>query len=641
MELNMQFTNKIIKYLVYALIVYTLFAYVPQKVLPSSDIFIMTGIILSSFIILDLLTPSQLENFDIVEGLDDKVELIDVVKEMSQEEQIIIDGTRVLLKLSKSKGVNSLENGNEIILDTEYEFDNMYEDREDLVGIGTNKQGVKMISIPIKIMNYELVTNNDNLSIIMFGYKTKVKFYDLISEKILFEVIGKSQKIYDSKVLIDDEIEVDEEEEQEILDLSKPKILKELEDSGKLDANEVEEIIIECADTNNCNLRLKQLLNDGKINNQQLLELSVVFGLGEYAVIQELYLQERISREQMIVIAIAISSEQRSFVNSILMKYNKENIITEEDYNQIIKLLDVDSKTDMTPGETYVAEMIKNGEITTENAKIINDKCLSASLDSCSIQVNKLEDENILSKEQANAILRGYNKPNVRDKVDENDKFGAISNDSKVTSLNKANDLGDVKMKQKLLEDENMLKQAKSVAASRKEEIDKLKLESELLEKQNLELQQILDQKQEMERDLFQNRFANEVENQERMNKMHAQNYEDIQNLLDKKTSEKYDENNDMNYSIYTGDENVPLGTYSKDFNNSFNHGQSHLATFKWRPPQYDNSICKLDDHCDTCENDFEGYPVDVSKWNYTRKILPRDNINVNYLRDKLNHGKY
>ena len=91
MELNMQFTNKIIKYLVYALIVYTLFAYVPQKVLPSSDIFIMTGIILSSFIILDLLTPSQLENFDIVEGLDDKVELIDVVKEMSQEEQIIID----------------------------------------------------------------------------------------------------------------------------------------------------------------------------------------------------------------------------------------------------------------------------------------------------------------------------------------------------------------------------------------------------------------------------------------------------------------------------------------------------------------------------------------------------------------------
>jgi hypothetical protein len=601
----------------------------------------MTGIILSSFIILDILTPSQVESFNIIEGLDDQVDLIDVVKEMSHEDQIIIDGTNIKLKLSKGKTVNSLSNDNEIILETEHELDNMYEDREDLVVIGM-KDGIKMIKIPNKIVNIESISDIENLSIVMFGYKTNVKFYDEIGDGTLFEIIGKSQKIYSPMMLIEDEDEIEEEEEEkEILNMSKPKILMDLENSGKLDTDEVEEIIIECNDSNKCKFKLKQLLNDGKIDNQEMLELNVVFGLGQYSVIQDLYLQERISREQMNVLAIAISSEQRSFIDSILLKYKNDNIITEEDYKESISNLNVDAKTDMTPGETYVSEMIKNGEITTENAKLINDKCLSASLDSCSIQVNKFVDENMLSKEQAKAILRGYNKPDVRDKIKENDEFGAISNDTEVTSLNKSNDLGDVKIKQTLLEDDKLLKQAKSVAESRQQEINKLRKDSKLLEKENLELQKILEQKQEMERNLFQNRFADEVENQERYKKMHAQNYEEIQKMLDKKTSEKYDEDNDMNYSIYTGEENLPLGSYNKDFNNGFEHGHSHLATFKWRPPQYDNSICKLDDHCDTCENDFEGHPVDVSKWNYTRKILPRDNINVNYLRDKLNHGKY
>jgi len=95
-----------------------------------------------------------------------------------------------------------------------------------------------------------------------------------------------------------------------------------------------------------------------------------------------------------------------------------------------------------------------------------------------------------------------------------------------------------------------------------------------------------------------------------------------------------------MNYNIYTKEETEPLGSFTDDFTNNFTHGFSNLATNKWRPPQYDNSICKIEEKCNTCENDFEGYPVDVTNWDQTRKILPRDNININYLRDNLNGGK-
>ena len=65
-------TNQVIKYLVYGLIVYTLFSYVPQKQLPVTDIALMTTVIIISFVFLDILTPTYThENFDpIIENLE-------------------------------------------------------------------------------------------------------------------------------------------------------------------------------------------------------------------------------------------------------------------------------------------------------------------------------------------------------------------------------------------------------------------------------------------------------------------------------------------------------------------------------------------------------------------------------------------
>ena len=45
-------------------------------------------------------------------------------------------------------------------------------------------------------------------------------------------------------------------------------------------------------------------------------------------------------------------------------------------------------------------------------------------------------------------------------------------------------------------------------------------------------------------------------------------------------------------------------------------------------------TLCKLDE-CDECNDDID-YPLNVSKWNDSRKILT-DNININYINDNLN----
>lgn len=97
--------------------------------------------------------------------------------------------------------------------------------------------------------------------------------------------------------------------------------------------------------------------------------------------------------------------------------------------------------------------------------------------------------------------------------------------------------------------------------------------------------------------------------------------------------SNKYDEESDMKYSIY---KNItPLGKYTDDFNNKFINGNDYLNTDKWRVPVYEPPLCKIED-CDECNEDND-YPLNVSQWNDSRKILQRDNIDIDYINDNLN----
>ena len=98
--------------------------------------------------------------------------------------------------------------------------------------------------------------------------------------------------------------------------------------------------------------------------------------------------------------------------------------------------------------------------------------------------------------------------------------------------------------------------------------------------------------------------------------------------------SSKFDKESDMNYNIYK--DITPLGKYTDDFNNKFINGNDYLNTDKWKVPTYEPPLCKLEEQCDECDENND-YPLNVSQWNNSRKILQRDNINIDYINDNLN----
>ena len=351
---NLKLTNQVIKYLVYGLIVYTLFAYVPQKKLPTTDLLLMSGVIIVSFIILDILTPTNYsENFDqLYEHLD-----VDAVNE-------------------------------ELSSDVESEEENVESETEDEA---ENQSGVSV--------NY-LVSN-------------------------------------------------------------KPEIIKSLQNKKVIDEDDITELYQICNDKDACTAKFLEMLNNNKINNEELLELNIVFGLGKYNTLQELYLQERLDRDQSLEIAYAISSNSKTLSEAIIQKYLKNNLINTDDHDKLIENLEMTD--DINEGRNYLGNMIKNDLINTLNAKIINEKCSSSSMDSCTIQINKFKSDKLINNSQAVSLLKGYNKPGINDIVYDNSDFGSISNEYNVGSINEQTDLGNVKFNEKLLTDDKMIKQSKSI----------------------------------------------------------------------------------------------------------------------------------------------------------------------------------
>jgi len=97
-------------------------------------------------------------------------------------------------------------------------------------------------------------------------------------------------------------------------------------------------------------------------------------------------------------------------------------------------------------------------------------------------------------------------------------------------------------------------------------------------------------------------------------------------------------DDSEMKYSELDPNMHIPLGKYSNDFTNNFEYGYAYLNTNKWNVPMYKPPSCKTDDNCKVCSSTTTGYPVNVKEWNSSRKIMPPDNINIEYI-NKLNQG--
>lgn len=95
-------------------------------------------------------------------------------------------------------------------------------------------------------------------------------------------------------------------------------------------------------------------------------------------------------------------------------------------------------------------------------------------------------------------------------------------------------------------------------------------------------------------------------------------------------------EESDMKYSQLSPCMYTPLGKYDSTMSNSFEYGYAYLNTNKWRVPMPAPPVCKTSTSCAVCPTNTSGYPVDVKEWNNASKIMPPDNINIEYLK-KLN----
>jgi hypothetical protein len=97
--------------------------------------------------------------------------------------------------------------------------------------------------------------------------------------------------------------------------------------------------------------------------------------------------------------------------------------------------------------------------------------------------------------------------------------------------------------------------------------------------------------------------------------------------------------NNDMRYNQLTDSQIQPLGSNDMTMNNSWENDYVLLNTDKWKVPVTNPYKCKQEKECPICPSLTNGYPVNVKDFNEARKIMPPDNINVDYIKDKLNSG--
>ena len=60
----------------------------------------------------------------------------------------------------------------------------------------------------------------------------------------------------------------------------------------------------------------------------------------------------------------------------------------------------------------------------------------------------------------------------------------------------------------------------------------------------------------------------------------------------------------------------------------------------KWYPQPPMPPVCVSEKRNNVCPIYTIGTPVDVKEWNASRRIMPNDNINIKYIKDKLNSGR-
>jgi len=83
----------------------------------------------------------------------------------------------------------------------------------------------------------------------------------------------------------------------------------------------------------------------------------------------------------------------------------------------------------------------------------------------------------------------------------------------------------------------------------------------------------------------------------------------------------------------------LPLpDNYNPNYN--FEYGYSYLPPDKWFPTPPTPPICVTSNRCQTCPNPTLGNSANLKEWDNALRITQPDNINIDYINEKLNAGR-
>ena len=588
----------IVKYLVYGMIVYVLFSYVPQNKLPLTDVLVITIVIMMTYMLLDFLAPyNNIENLD--PDYIDEPEFLDAKENNSK-----------FSNLSSVNGIGNLDDMNDSDIDKNDAFEinnsdnNIDETKmvaEILVNSGLPSSEIdellllcetdkKVCNDKLKKMKVDGILNDSQLNMLTNNLINKNSDLDSINNTPSMKLEDKNEL----KALEEDNLQEDEDvnnenededvnneneevnngevnneevnnkdqserdskgnqnnppkiqESQKVLSKKQEKSQKIISSLKKLlpniSDNELININNICKNKDQCRNKINELVVSGSLSNEEKLKLSIMYGLDEYSELGELFNTKKLNSNQIIEIGnVCNKNIPSSMCNSVLNKYTENGILNQDQVDNILINTQSFQSGNLQDNE-LVNELLQTGNFTSNESAKVHQGCSLNNSQNCVQVLKQLKDNGKITELQMKQILKSYKMDTVQIS---NTNFGSISNESELGSVNKS---------------------------------------------------------------------------------------EKLSSLNDAFGS------SDMKYSQLDPEMHKPLGEFSSDFNNTFEYGYAYLNTSKWRVPMYKPPVCKSEDQCKVCPTNTQGYPVDVKEWNRSRKIMPPDNINIEYL-NKLNKG--
>lgn len=363
---------------------------------------------------------------------------------------------------------------------------------------------------------------------------------------------------------------------------------------GKVNNKLLDEMKNECTNEDKCNKLITKFKKTNKISKNDELKIKLYTGYTKYLPLTNLLNDNVISEKQAMDVVYAMETNSDVILETVLNKLLRQNVISSIQREKIILLSNFDD--DYNKSRQILANKIYDDQLSLENAHKINSKCSDSNVNECSDHLQKMVKDKILNETDAVSLIQGYSRPGD---YNEN-RFGSMSDE---TAYN---------------ENESNYQNAEFDNKNKDEEKEK--------EKKDMKL------------------FDSEFKDEEKVDEFldGDDNYIDIQNpgtqsITYEDTTEKYSGISDLGYSQINP--LVPLGKYSKNFTNKWDHGFSYLQTHKWRPPEYEVQSCKIEEKCDICDQD-DNYPVELPNFDKSRKVKGPDHINSDYVNDKLNTGR-